>query len=346
MKINLLILLPLIFSSIFTPIKADSPAVIPQPSGISADAIIAEVNSIRTGYGLPALIVDPILMSTAQSTSDYMAAYDIHSHIGGVSERVKAAGFGGGATVFATENFAVGIMTLNELIYTYWADELHMYPMTNGNYTHIGVGVSEVDGYYYYVLHAAYVSGGSYVSGTTYPTTEANATESAALILSEIIYAVNTVTPSADGLRWHTVQQGQSYWSIGTAYGITGNQIREWNNLATSYVLYPGDEIIVSGTMTPGPSPTSDVVEETPTPTVTSTPIPSRTTEPVMGLTRTAVYVAVLTESAQTAEAKLLEEDEPDNGVDSSMTLLIGGVFVVGIGMLVLGFVLGKRAKS
>ena len=345
MKFKLLILLPLFLSSILSPTAADSIAAVPRTAGISGDAIIAEINAIRAGNGLAALIVDPILMSTAQSTSDYMAAYDLRSHIGGVSERVKAAGYGGGATVFATENFAVGIMTLNELIYTYWADTLHMYPMTNAYYTHIGVGVTEKDGYYYYVVHAAYISGGSYVSGTTYPTTESDATESAALIISEIIYDVITSTPSADGLRWHTVKQGQSYWSIAIPYGVTGDQIREWNNLATSYVLHPGDEIIVSGTMTPGPSPTSDGIEETPTPTVSSTPIPSPASESVMELTRTAVYISVLTESAQTAEAKTLVESEKDDGDDGSMTLLISGVFVVGIGMLVLGFVIGKKSK-
>ena len=116
------------------------------------------MNTLRVSYGLPALIADPIVNAVAQSTAEIMAGNNMSWHIGDVRGRIAAAGYGGGATVWATENFAVGRASIDEIMQM-WADPDHMRPATNPAYCHVGAGVAQAaDGRYYYVLQAAYTS--------------------------------------------------------------------------------------------------------------------------------------------------------------------------------------------
>ncbi|MCJ7626374.1 MAG: CAP domain-containing protein, partial [Anaerolineaceae bacterium] len=135
----------------------------PSPPAITPFDLIDGVNRIRTANGLPPLIIDDILMGTAQYTADYMALNDLHGHIGDVKGRVMAAGYGAGANAWATENFAIGPITLDTLFNVYWADDLHMVPMYKPNYKHIGAGVTEYNGRVWYIVHAAYTGSGVYV---------------------------------------------------------------------------------------------------------------------------------------------------------------------------------------
>jgi hypothetical protein len=74
---------------------------------VSAYELIAAMNVLRMANGLPALIEHPIIDAVAQGTAQIMADGLLSWHIGDVKGRLAAAGYGGGATVFATENFAV-----------------------------------------------------------------------------------------------------------------------------------------------------------------------------------------------------------------------------------------------
>ncbi len=116
------------------------------------------MNQLRVANGYPALRVNAILMGTSQWTAEYMAANHSNGHIGNVSGRIAAAGFGNGATVFATENWARGFTTLSQVMAA-WADPLHMIPATNPNLTDIGAGVATGPWGPYYILHAAYSVG-------------------------------------------------------------------------------------------------------------------------------------------------------------------------------------------
>ena len=53
-----------------------------------------------------------------------MAANDLNGHIGNVSGRIAGAGYGNGATVFATENWARGFTSLSQIM-SAWSDDLH-----------------------------------------------------------------------------------------------------------------------------------------------------------------------------------------------------------------------------
>ncbi len=129
------------------------------PSGpVTASQLINAMNQLRVANGYPALRVNSILNGTAQWTAAYMAANHLNGHIGNVSGRIAAAGYGNGATVFATENWARGFTTLPQIMAA-WSDSLHMIPATNQYLTDIGAGVATGPWGPYYILHAAYSVG-------------------------------------------------------------------------------------------------------------------------------------------------------------------------------------------
>jgi uncharacterized protein YkwD len=77
----------------------------PPPAALSPDQALDLVNQSRISHGLLALIVDPILTGTTQSAADFMAANQMHSHIDGVKERARAAGYGSGNTPLGDGKF-------------------------------------------------------------------------------------------------------------------------------------------------------------------------------------------------------------------------------------------------
>ena len=84
-----------------------------------------------------------------------MAVTHQSTHIGNVSGRVAAAGYGGGSKVWATENIALGHYSIDEIM-AVWADEAHMYPVVIPAYCNMGAGVAtSSDGWKYYVFQAA-----------------------------------------------------------------------------------------------------------------------------------------------------------------------------------------------
>lgn len=248
--------------------------------------IIDAVNSIRTSYGYPALEIDPILMSTAQGTADIMASTGSCAHIGNVSGRVAAAGYGGGAQVWATENIACGMdLSVQTTVFQYWSDAAHMLPMTNGNYVHVGAGVTVVDGKVYYVLHAAYTSGGALSAKT--PGSSAQKTSlPGALSTSQIIQPVVTSTPNPDGSVVHEVKSGQALWSIAIAYGVKIADLIALNKLPTTTILTIGQKLLIVPSATPTLSPTVTRTVPAPTRTPTRTPTP-KTPSPTPSLTPT-----------------------------------------------------------
>lgn len=233
---------------------------------ISPAEIISLVNSLRTGYGLPALIEDAILNSTAYSTAAQMAANGVCAHIGNARERIAAAGFGGGSTIFATENMACAVSADIGWLASVWADEVHMWPMTQSKYTHVGAGsYTGGNGTTYYVLHAAYVAdGGSYSPPAVNNNTQAPTVQ--------YVEPVFTVTPQADGSIIHIVKYGQALFTIAAWYGVTVEQIMQLNNLINENI-YEGQRLVIrlAPTATITPTRTTTPRQPTRTPSLTST---------------------------------------------------------------------------
>jgi LysM repeat protein len=224
----------------------------PAPAAtVSAYELIAAMNTLRVSYGLPALIEDPIINAVAQSTAQIMAANNMSWHMGNVRGRLQAAGYGGGAQVFATENFAVGNLGIDEIMQV-WADPEHMRPAVTPAYCHVGAGVARTaDGRHYYILQAAYTT--AHACGEYKSVTGENPQPGAANpIVPQYIVPVKIATPDPDGKIYHVVETGQSFWAIAIAYKITIRDIEVWNNLSRANSLRVGQKLFIPGTDTEG----------------------------------------------------------------------------------------------
>ena len=242
------------------------------PQQVSAFELILAMNTLRVSYGLPALIEDPIVNAVAQSTAATMAANNMSWHIGDVRGRLAGAGYGGGATVWATENFAVssGGMGIDEIMAA-WADPDHMRPAVTPAYCHVGAGAAQAaNGRIYYVLQAAYVAGqacGSTSSPSSGGNPQPGAPANPVPGVSQLIIPVKIATPDPEGKIFHEVQAGQSYWSIAIAYQITIRDLEVWNNTSRDIPLRPGDRLFIPGKDTAGyatPTPRGMVLTQTP----------------------------------------------------------------------------------
>jgi len=234
--------------------------------GVTPYDLVAAMNTLRMSNGLPALIEDPIVNAVAQSTAQIMAANEMSWHIGDVRGRLAAAGYGGGATVWATENFAVGTGSLGiDEIMVMWADPDHMRPAVVAAYCNVGAGVAtSPSGRIYYVLQAAYTSTRScgeynYPEGTT-PQPNPNP-------VPQLIAPVKLATPDVDGKIFHEVQYGQSLWAIAVAYQITIRDLEVWNNISRETAIRVGQRLFIPSSSTEGyftPTPVGMVVTSTP----------------------------------------------------------------------------------
>jgi uncharacterized protein YkwD len=110
-------------------------------------------------------------MDTAQWTAETMAANHFLNHLAylgypGVRTRIASAGYGSCASVWATENWAMGYRTLEQIMVA-WSDPAHMLPMTQNYYVHIGAGVATGPWGPYYIVHAAYWVGSTCAPAST-----------------------------------------------------------------------------------------------------------------------------------------------------------------------------------
>ena len=238
-----------------------------QSGEVSRSEMILAMNTLRVSRGLPPLIEDPIVNAVAQATAEIMAANNMSWHIGDVRGRIAAAGYGGGATVWATENFAVGHMSIDEIMQV-WADPDHMRPAVIPAYCHVGAGVAQAaDGRYYYILQAAYTSDqacGEYKPG---PGGDPGGGTNPIPPVSQIITPVKIAKPDADGRIYHIVRAGQSFWSIAIAYQITIRDLEVWNNLSRDNGLIVGQKLFIPSSGTEGyatPTPVWNVLRATP----------------------------------------------------------------------------------
>ncbi len=234
-------------------------------SGVTPYDLIVAMNTLRVSNGYPALIEDPIVNAVAQATAETMAANQMSWHIGNVRGRLAAAGYGGGATVWATENFAYGFMSIDEIMVA-WSDPDHMAPATVAAYCHVGAGKALApNGMYYYILQAAYTSGHAcgpynYPGGGSTPPAGSNP-------VPQVIIPVKVATPDADGKIFHVVETGQSLWAIAVAYHITIRDLEIWNNISRNTAIHVGQRLFIPGSNTKGystPTPIGMVIASTP----------------------------------------------------------------------------------
>jgi len=252
----------------------------PQNQITSADQLISAVNGLRASYGLPALTWHSILMQTAQSQADYMAAigYVTHSRPGGTTytQQLLSLGFplagdlsrGG----FRSENI---LNTSSPIVWdgvpSAWQDSDHMNTMLSQNFTHIGAGVSQNSSGYFYAVDTAAVTGNGQMqeSASTVVGSSSSSGEAAGVSQYMVEVVKSTALPSGDVI--HTVQYGQTLWSIAIEYGTTIKNIQALNNLGENLVVYQGQALLVQKAAT---QPAPDLPTATLTPPATETLVP------------------------------------------------------------------------
>jgi uncharacterized protein YkwD len=247
--------------------------------------LIDVVNQLRLSYGLAPLAVHTVLMQSAQSQADYMAATGnvTHARPGGITytQQLLSLGFplAGDLSLggFRAENIisSSGPLEWNG-VPGGWQDAEHMNTMLSQNLSHIGAGISQNGSRYYYALDCAMSTGTGQMQENAGSIIGVGAgTEVAAgdAAISQFMVPITKSTAGPDGNVVHKVQYGQSLWSIAIDYGTTIKSIQALNNLGESELVYQGQELIVLQGAPPPPPPTPIIVSAPSSiPTLTALP--------------------------------------------------------------------------
>ena len=325
---------------VITPLRMNVTPAHASPS--SASEVIALVNQLRASKGLAPYRVDSALMAAAQAHSEYQASIGTttHSGQGGSTprDRAVAAGYGGGGTIFISENIMGGRnLTAEQAVQAWQGDAPHLGTMLNPSARDVGVGIATAGDMVYMTLDAGYKAGDANSSPpSTAPAPAPPAVATAAATVA-LIMPVVTATPHPDGSVIHVVQPGQVLINIAAAYNIKLSELLALNGLTDKSVIYPGEKLIImraSMTVTPDVTPTATSGTPTPTPTGTTTATPDEVTPLASG---------VQTEAAAIPSPTISPPLATQAGSDP-LLIAIGVLVVVGTLLVVVGFVLRRRS--
>jgi LysM repeat protein len=240
--------------------------------------LVDEVNRRRVAAGLYPYKVNDALMSSAQAHSEYQAAIGniTHSGAGGTSpvDRAIAAGYGGGAQVFVTENIYGGRNTSSADAVSWWIADggWHYEGVLSSRYQDVGAGVASGGDYTYYTLDVGITVGEAPTPGQSQPAPPPGSTQTVNTPAPPKVKPVKKATALPDGSVIHVVEQGQTLWTIAAIYGVPLKEILKLNKLTENSFVFPGDKVIVQSftpapTVSETPSPTETVINPTPTST-------------------------------------------------------------------------------
>lgn len=130
----------------------------------------------------------------------------------------------------------------------------------------------------------------------------------------------------------HIVRAGQTPWEIALTYGLTLEQLLEFNDMEPNAIIKPGDELRIRPLDTPTPTPLPTSTATPPTPTVTNSPTPTSRSFPLTEGTAVA---------ANTRAANTITAAPTPRAVQEQSTALarpwLWGTAVFVIGLLALG---------
>lgn len=345
------------FLPLFLLISFVLPALMVQPTHTYAQAgdawqLISEVNNLRAAYGLPAYKTNNALIAAAQAHSDYQAQIGTWTHTGSGGsrphDRAIAAGYGGGAQVYVSENVAAGVnlstsRTVNEM----WQDAIHLETMISPLYTDIGAGVGHAGDWVYYTILVGYIAGSPGTGtgqGDSSPPNSGGGTPAPTAIP---ILPISIATPGDDGSITHVVQYGQFLENIASAYEIELTDLLSMNGLSQETIIYPGDKLLVQ----PGiaPESTSELdIQETIQETELATTTP-KATPTAKKATKTPTPIAVAMSSQLPAEPTPnvdmeIEVSMKDNQRSYDYLLYaVFGLAITGTAFILFGTALKKR---
>ncbi len=288
------ILLPLLA---LTLILLPSEAAVAQPKhpapNPSAEELVAEVNALRAANSLPPYQINLVLMRTAQTHAEYLAGTGVLTQFSADGkrpfQRALDAGYSVGGDLALGGLFAELIrsgarLTPAEAVNAWKGDALQSKVLLSVEYQDIGAGMAAANGITYYVLDVG-------AQGTPLTPTSTQAASGVYIISTAGARGTEAVilqvsTPLPNGEVFHVVRKGDALWSIALAYGVTIDELKRINRLASD-VIFEGQTLLVRtpapATETPLPPaatatfgiPTSTATRQSP-PTPTSTPTPVR----------------------------------------------------------------------
>lgn len=319
-------------------------------------SLIAEVNSLRSSYGLPPYEVNNALMSAAQKHSDYQAQIGTWTHTGpGGSrphDRAVAAGYGGGADVSVSENVALGInLSPRSTVYEMWQDAVHLETMISSSYTHIGAGVSRSGDYVYYTIDVGYIAGSPGNGGPApdNPDTTGEAGTPAPTTIP--VEPIQVATPRPDGSVIHVVQWGQFLENIANTYDIALQDLMAMNGLSRETIIYPGDKLMIVPEQTPQSIPEEEVAADSETILeATSTSNPTQTPKSVVSTPTRVSSTAIAMDVSAVADPGEVAKPEADQipleetrGADYLLIVVVG-LALTGTALILFGSALKKRS--
>ncbi len=315
--------------------------------------LISEVNSLRAAYGLPPYKTNNALMAAAQGHSDYQAQIGTWTHTGAGGsrphDRAVAAGYGGGAQVYVSENIAAGVnLSTSKAVNEMWQDAIHLETMISSSFTDIGAGVGHAGDWVYYTIVVGYLAG-SPGSGTGPGDSPPTGTEGGTPAPSAIpIQPISVATPGEDGSITHVVQYGQFLENIANAYEIALNDLLSLNSLSEQTIIYPGDKLLVKAGSTLESTPEL-VFSETAKEAKPATPTP-RATSTTKIETKTPTPVSVAMNSQMQTEPTTIPNSEIETSMQHEqrnydfLLYAVFGLALTGTAFILLGTALKKRS--
>jgi LysM repeat protein len=315
-------------------------AGITRPAGAQAGApyeVLAEINGLRVANGMAPLNENQYLNIAAQNHANWIASTGQGGHTGAggssPADRALAVGYGEGASVRVTENWARGPgLTAYTCVYEFWApSSAHINNMLTTWHNEFGAGVAlDGQGMTVYVVKFGHVVGSAPLQPPSVPSGPTGTP-------APRIQPIATAQPNPDGSVIHVVQFGHTLWGISEAYEISMITLLEQNYLREDSSIFPNQELVI----VPAEVEEDEVEEEageTPTPTETPTLTPTLTPTRTPWRTQTTV-TPTPTEAPSLAGGVLVD-------LLSGDTLWMGiglvGVSLFGIALL---FVTEKRVE-
>lgn len=303
------------------PGPATAAPVIADPQ--SASEIIARINAYRAQNGLYNYTINQNLMHSAQVQSDYQASIQSVTHTGSggssLRDRAYAAGYGGGNTIWVSEIIYGGTQATVDTAMSWWkGSSVHNNSMLSPQSLEIGAGVASSGGSTYFTVVMGNVSGST--SGETGSEIPPPA------ILND---PVQLAEPGEDGSIIHTVQAGQTLWTIAAVYDVPLDRLLELNEITKDTLLQPGQEIIIQPPLESEPT-TTPTVESTPTPSATES-IPTPSTTPQLSLTSTPSSKSTPINARSTISSSQEASNKPGGGLSTIGIIAVGmiGIYFV-----------------
>lgn len=266
----------------------------PPPIEPTPEALINAINNLRLSHGLPPLTAHPVLMTIAQIEVNGIAAgYNGHWRPNDMTlgQWMLSLGYPLSGDLsqdgYRSENVLMGPgFTIEQAIQFWTMDDPHTNTMLSTERSDIGAAIATgIDEWgqtvYYYVIETALQTKSGQMQSDAYPILTAiagnqigihgDATQAAqAMLVPQYIIPVARATARPDGDVIHEVKNGQSLWAIAIEYGVTIEQIRRLNNLA-SIDIYAGQKLVVAKGATQ-PVPAAGRTQIAGTPTALATP--------------------------------------------------------------------------